>query len=161
MNIRYTEEMKNSIISKVINKGERSILSISKEVGIPQTTLVGWMKKYGNPESMKNKKNSKWTSEKKLQILIETGGLSEAELGAYLRGEGIFSSQLEEWKKEFIGLMNSSKKLKVGKNDEVNKIKSLEKEILRKDKALAEASALLILQKKANLIWGRKDEEEK
>lgn len=145
-----------------MNKGDRSIISISKEVGVPQTTLVGWMKNHGSFSPMKKQKSSyKWTSEKKLQVLIETGSLSEEELGSYLRREGIFSSQLEEWKKEFITSMNSSKKPKVGKDHRDHKIKSLEKEILRKDKALAEASALLILQKKVNLIWGKTDEDEK
>jgi len=39
------------------------------------------------------------------------------------------------------------------------KNKKLESELRRKDKALAEASALLILKKKANLIWGESEDD--
>jgi hypothetical protein len=110
---------------------------------------------------MKNKKSSnKWSAEQKLISLIETGSLSESELGAYLRKEGLYSNQLSEWKSEILALMNSTNTSKIIKDERDLKIKNLEREILRKDKALAEASALLILKKKADLIWGTKNEDE-
>ncbi|MBK7961775.1 MAG: transposase [Bdellovibrionales bacterium] len=87
--------------------------------------------------------------------------MSEADLGAYLRREGLYTHNLEEWKAEFISIVNSSKKKKKVKDERDKKIKNLERDLLRKDKALAEASALLILQKKVNLIWGTDDEDEK
>jgi transposase len=101
------------------------------------------------------------TAEQKLKVLMETAALSESELGAYLRKAGLFSQQLDEWKAEFLWSMKSLKKPKPVKDHRDEKIRSLEREILRKDKALAEASALLILQKKVNLIWGNSDEDEK
>jgi len=106
------------------------------------------------------KSSSKYSAEQKLKILIDTGSLNEAELGAYLRKEGLFSTQLDVWKKDFLLSVSSLKKPKKSKDERDQKIKSLEREILRKDKALAEASALLILQKKVSLIWGKSDEGE-
>lgn len=66
--------------------------------------------------------------------MMETASLSESELGSYLRKEGLFSQQLEEWKMEFLSLMAGNQKSKFAKDDRDQKIKVLEREILRKDK---------------------------
>ena len=69
--------------------------------------------------------------------------------------------KIEDWKKEFLSSMVVSRQPKIKKDERDKKIKTLEREILRKDKALAEAAALIILQKKVNLLWGNQDEGEK
>lgn len=150
------------MISKALNRADRSLLSISQEVGIPVTTLVGWLPKHDKAIVMKKQKSSnKWNPEQKLRALLETASLAEAELGVYLRKGGLFSHQLEDWKKEFLSSMVVSRQPKIKKDERDKKIKTLEREILRKDKALAEAAALIILQKKVNLLWGNQDEGEK
>jgi len=150
------------VISKALNRADRSLLSISQEVGIPVTTLVGWLPKHDKAIVMKKQKSSnKWNPEQKLRALLETASLAEAELGVYLRKGGLFSHQLEDWKKEFLSSMVVSRQPKIKKDERDKKIKTLEREILRKDKALAEAAALIILQKKVNLLWGNQDEGEK
>ena len=136
---------------------------ICDEEGVKYSTADNWVRKRKRDMSIdmkKPKSSAKYSAEQKLKILIDTGSLSEAELGAYLRKEGLFSAQLDEWKKEFLLSVSSIKKPKKSKDARDQKIKSLEREILRKDKALAEASALLILQKKVSLIWGNNDEGE-
>jgi hypothetical protein len=109
----------------------------------------------------KQKSSNKWNPEQKLKVLMESSSLSESEMGAYLRKEGLFTHQLEEWKAEFISSMVPANKSRIVKDERDKQIKVLEREILRKDKALAEAAAIIILQKKVNLLWGNKDEEEK
>jgi transposase-like protein len=157
----YSNEFKDVMRAKLLNRGNRSKTEICKEAGVSLGIAGKWLVPYGTSSQMKKQKNSqKWSPEQKLKTLIETGSLSEAELGAYLRKEGLFNQQLEEWKKEFLSSIKSNKSM-MYKDDRDQKIKSLERELLRKDKALAEASALLILQKKVNLIWGNKDEDEK
>jgi hypothetical protein len=89
-----------------------------------------------------------WTAEAKLKAIVETAGLAEPELGLYLRREGVYSHQIAHFA--------TRPTLKKDARDET--IRQLEREILRKDNALAEASALLILQKKVDLIWGSRDE---
>jgi transposase len=101
----------------------------------------------------------KWTAEAKLKAVIETSDLAENEVGAYLRREGLYSNQVEEWRREIIEYFQT--KPKFAKDERDGKIRNLEYEILRKDRALAEASALLILQKKVDLIWGSKNGDEK
>jgi len=84
----------------------------------------------------------------------EPGGGVQPELGELLRKEGLYSHQIDEWKADIVKALTP----KVGrprvKDDRDQRIKELERDVHRKDKALAEASALLILQKKVNLIWG-------
>ena len=159
---KYSREFRAAIAAKILNRGNRTIEEVCDEVGIKKVTAANWIRLHVSPLEMKNQKSSsKWSPEQKLKALIESAPLSESELGVYLRKEGLFSSQLDEWRSEILSSMTSQRKSKAPKKDERDrKIKILEREILRKDKALAEASALLILQKKAQLLWGIKDEDE-
>ena len=157
----YTKEFKDAIRVKILSRGNRSVAEICEQEGLKIGTVTNWLKPHGNSAGMKKPSSSKWSPEQKLKTLIEASSLGEAELGIYLRKSGLFGSQLDEWRKAFLDSMTTNRKPKAGKDERDQQIKSLEKEILRKDKALAEASALLILQKKVNLIWGHKDEDEK
>jgi transposase-like protein len=107
---------------------------------------------------MKTKtKNRKWSAQEKFQALSVTLSASESETGAYLRQEGLHSQQLAEWRCQALTALESTAERSSAKDPRDERIKQLEREVLRKDKALAEASALLILQKKTNLIWGDED----
>lgn len=101
----------------------------------------------------------KWTAEAKLKAIVETAGLAEEEFGLYLRREGLYATQITEWRADVIEHFTARSTPKKDARDET--IRQLEREILRKDKALAEASALLILQKKVDVIWGNRDEAAK
>ena len=100
-----------------------------------------------------------WTAEAKLKAIVETAGLAEDELGLYLRREGVYSHQITAWRAEVLTHLAPRPTPKKDARDET--IRQLEREIVRKDKALAEASALLILQKKVDLIWGNRHEAAK
>jgi hypothetical protein len=100
-----------------------------------------------------------WTAEAKLKALVETTGLAEDELGLYLRREGVYAHQITAWRAEVIAHFETRPTWAKDVRDET--IRQLEREILRKDNALAEASALLILQKKVDLIWGNRHEAAK
>lgn len=97
-----------------------------------------------------------WTAEAKLKAIVETAGLAEDELGHYLRREGLYSHQITAWRAEVLEHLATRPTPKKDARDET--IRQLEREMLRKDKALAEASALRILQKKVDVIWGSRHE---
>lgn len=157
----YSDEFKDAIRLKILNRNGKSMHEVCEAEGVKYSTAFNWVHARGKSDGMKKQKSiGKYSAEQKLKILIETGSLSEAEFGAYLRAQGLFSAQLLEWKKEILVSMAAPKKINAKKDDRDKKIKSLEKNLLRKDKALAEASALLILQKKVNLIWGESDEDD-
>lgn len=137
--------------------GGPSKVEIISEYGIAPSTLYRWVTDYGNPLSMakdkKNKASHNWSPEEKLEALKDTKGLNEEELGAYLRSNGLHSHQLKAWNKEVLAALKSKfypnkKDPKVLALERENK--ALQKNLTRKEKALAEAAALLILKKKAD-----------
>ena len=110
---------------------------------------------------MKNKKDkSKYSAEEILKIVSETYSLSEEDLGIYLRKNGLHSHQLTEWRTNLLTLMNQPKVNSQKKDHRDVEIKDLKRNLYKKNAALAEVSALLILHKKANLLWPSPDEDE-
>jgi len=105
---------------------------------------------------MKERRPQDWTAEEKLNAILEYEKLNDEERGKYLRERGLHSIHIERWKEEIIKELKSSKLNKKDLRDK--KIKELEKELRRKDKALAETAALLVLKKKAQDIWGEPGE---
>jgi len=156
---RKSQEFKEAIIAKILSRGERSVASVCEEAGVVKSTAISWVTKCGKVSLKKAGGRMKWNGEAKLKAVFDTTGLAETDLGTYLRKEGLYSNQVTEWRADIIEHLEAKPKFAKDERDE--KIKILEREILRKDKALAEASALLILQKKVDLIWGNKGADEK
>ena len=87
----------------------------------------------------------------RLQLLVESNGLSDQELGELLRRRGVHREQLDEWRaaaEEALARPTTNRK-----SPDAKRIKQLERELARKDKALAEAGALLLLQKKVQALY--------
>jgi transposase-like protein len=156
----YSEEFKRSIIQKSLLPGGPSLRSLALDNGLILTTVYGWKKKYANQSIMKNSK--KWTAEKKLQAIIETSSLSENELGEYLRKNGLHSSDLEEWKQSFYSSQVSVGRPKLDPElaKSKTKEKELQKNLRRKDRALAEMTARVVLLKKTQLLFGDEEDDE-
>ena len=159
---KFSKEFKDKVVQKILSRGGLSVREICDREGVGLSTAANWVKACGTVTATRPagpRGRMKWTAEAKLKAVIETANLNETDLGIYLRKVGLFSNQLAEWRSEIIE--NLSLKPKFKKDERDDQIKVLEREILRKDKALAEASALLILEKKVALIWGGKKEDEK
>lgn len=109
------------------------------------------------------KRPQDWRPEEKLEAVQLTSDLGEEALNAYCRKHGIYAHHIEQWKQEFIQLMSSSKiSDKVGKSETKalkHENKDLKRALKRKEKALSEAAALLVLQKKVNAIWGENEDD--
>ena len=107
------------------------------------------------------KNPDQWTPENQLAVIIETAALNEAEMAEYCRKKGLFAEQIQQWKAAFISGVSAKpvasseqrKALTVEQKKDKQTIKKLEHELRRKDKALAETAALLVLTKKAREIW--------
>jgi len=158
----YSAEFKNAVLTKVLNRGSLTIKEICDKEGVLQGTVTKWIQsraRMGDSPKPKRGRRMKWTPEAKLKAVIETESLAEHDLGTYIRREGLYTTQLSEWRSEIIEGLGAKSPFAKDERDE--KIKNLERDLLRKDRALAEASALLILQKKANLIWDKYDDDKK
>jgi len=155
----YPITMKEAVIKKVLMSG-RPHHEIAKEAGIGRSTLTYWLKNYkkdGNTTlAKKEKRPQDWTAEERLNALMETGTLSEKERVAWCRSNGLFIHHLDQWKKDVVSLLSA--KGKQGNSHKTSVLKKeisvLKKDLHRKEKALAETAALLVLKKKADSIWG-------
>jgi transposase len=160
----YSELFKQRAVQQSLLPGSPGLNATANKIGIPTSTLFDWKKKYANNVSMKKTKSvaGSWTPEKKLQVIIETSSLSENELGEYLRKHGLHSSDIKEWKEECLsGFKSRGRPKKDPEFFELRKEKKdLERDLRRKEKALAEMSARVILLKKSQEIFGEIEEDE-
>lgn len=154
---QYTEDYKEQALVKVYNRGDRTIQSIAEELNINLFTLKNWMKQPLSNDKNRTARLGKlpqdWPPEQRLAALQESYGLVGEALNAWCRERGVFSHHLEQWKAEFCasgGKSEDASALRVLKVEN----QRLERELNRKEKALAEAAALLVLQKKYRALLG-------
>jgi len=174
--MQYSNMFKDAMIQKMTGPDAISATALSKQVDVPQVTLSKWLRmagvdlSYEFPNSAHeytkmakingSKRPNGWSAEDKLKVVIEASSLDDEQLGAFLRSKGLHQTHLNQWRLQMLdGLQNGfSKKKSRQKNVEAKHIRSLEKELNRKDKALAETAALLVLKKKVQEIWGDEDD---
>lgn len=132
--------------------------ALSKELGIAQSTLSRWLRdslasvKSAPPPTVPPKKRS---LKDKMRVVLEAEGLDGEDLGALLRREGITSAELTDW--QDLGEESSLERDAKGSK---KRIRELERDLRRKDKALAETAALLVLEKKLKQLWGTASSED-
>lgn len=175
----YTEAFKEQMVKRMLGPPAVSASALSKQVDVPQPTLSQWLRaaleRGATPPSPEVKRPEaaaapkRWTAEEKLRVLAAAHGLQGEGLGAMLRREGLHEEQLTQWRQSAMGALapessarpSGAQRRKVA---EVQKrVKELERELRRKDKALAETAALLVLEKKLQALgWdeGYSEEDE-
>lgn len=155
---RYSAELKEQIVKKMMPPNSQSVAAISRDTGISTPTLYAWKKKFQAQGFVVPKKPSKadqWDAKAKLAAVIQTARMNETERSTYCREHGLYVEQLDAWKQVFETMDPTdgpTRKADLAAAKRHNR--ELEKELRRKEKALAETAALLTLSKKASAIWG-------
>lgn len=161
-----TQEAKQSLVEKAINRGQKTLKQVAGENNVGYSTLTGWLKQAREDAGFALGRRGRPTKDQgqtpPLQHLLSTKGLDEEGVRVYCRKQGIYSFQLDKWRKELMAHNDNEKQMTKEKNElkalkEENK--RLKRDLHRKNKALAETSALLVLKKKADLIWGELAED--
>jgi transposase len=144
------------------NMSIMSIMSIAKlslDMEISESTLYNWRKQAMNKGQLvlgDGRNAELWSSANKLAVVLETAPLNEAELALYCRNKGLYAEQITTWRSAGVdanaNIKEHEKAFDFETKKDKNQISSLEKELRKKEKALAETGALLILIKKANAI---------
>lgn len=160
----YSEEFRASIAARLLPPNNARVADIVKETGVPKDTLYEWRTRYRNKQGSSpysGKPTSQYSADDKLAVIIETASLNEAELGEYCRRKGLYPVQITTWKASMVqGLMSSPSKVDREQNQkQIKAIQHLEKDLARKEKALAEVVALLVLQKKFQALMEGPGEE--
>lgn len=170
----YGEAFRKRMVQRMSGPGAMTATALSLEVGISQPTLSRWLregskvkveemarKKQRAPGTRPRRRASERTGEEKVRIVMEAAGLPESELGAFLRREGLHDDDLVRLREEVhaAAIAGLSTKKARGETEEQRRIKELERDLKRKDAALAETAALLVLRKKAVALWGEEGED--
>jgi len=137
---------------------------VARVLGVSSWSLYQWTKRYGKADGMKrDRRPADRSVQEKLKAVIEFEGLEGEKQGECLRREGLHSDHIAGWKKSMEAGLEGGGGLSAASRSEwaqdKKKIKALERDLHRKDRALAETTALLVLKKKADLIWGSGENE--
>ena len=155
-----SRKVKESIIQQALNRGSKTLLSIARSNNIGLSTLSKWLRRNREGKPLSTVRSSLAAPEALSRVeqfnhVLATHALDDVSLGQYCREHGLYSHQITQWKED---VMSTTKRDCSAQNMALKKLKDenkeLKRELRRKDKALAEASALLIMKKKADLIWG-------
>ena len=164
---RYSPERRASVLNKFLPPYNKTVVEVAREEGISEQTLYNWRKKLreeGQVVPGKKSSSEDWSAEARLAVVIESASLSESELGQYCREKGLYPEQVKRWKQACLqGFQNSEGQTRAirqqAKADRAE-IKALKRELRKKEKALAEAAALLVLRKKLKAFYGEEPEED-
>ena len=157
----YSQERKAAMLKRMLPPNNMAIRQLSKEEGISEGTLHAWRSQARNKGQLLPDANAGpqgWSSQDKFATVLETAALNEADLSEYCRKRGVYPAQVAAWRAACEQANDwdrvSTARLGRATKEEKKRIKGLERELARKDRALAETAALLVLRKKASAIWG-------
>ncbi len=168
----YSETVRARMVARLLGPHAMSALALSKESGISQATLSRWLKAAAIIEPVANERkrqraaghpgaseqqpapSTRRSGPDKLALMGRAGDLEGEALGAFLRREGVYLAELEQWRKLAANALSGTKKQAPSKE-----LRRLKAELARKEKALAETAALIVLKKKVAEIWGDEDDD--
>lgn len=157
MTTQYSKAFIEQALVKVYSRGDRTITAVAQDLNLNHHTLRYWMKKklltaHSAPE-IREKRPQDWTAAEQLLALHEAHVLTGEALQAWCREHGVFAHHLTSWQAAFCAggkeIASGPRDVRILKDENVK----LKRELVRKDRALAEAAALLILQKKFRALW--------
>lgn len=158
---QYSEGFRERAMQMMMAPNAVSVAQVSRDTGVSEQTLYNWrnrLRHEGKAVPADSSNPARWNGENKLAVVIETAALNEEELAEYCRRKGLYAEQIIRWREAAIAGAQELRPLCVDERRELQqerkKTRKLEKELRRKDRALAETAALLVLQKKARAIWG-------
>ena len=158
---RISAERKEAVIKKMLPPLSMSINELVEVEGISRATLYDWRANLSiegeEMSSLQRDPQNYLSAEAKLSVVIETIAMNETELSQYCREQGFYPQEVKGWKQACLDAQRS--KLKQEREESAQskadkqRIRELERELNRKEKALAETAALLVLRKKLNALW--------
>jgi transposase len=167
--VQYSEKFKERMVRRLAMPGGPSASALAKEAGVSQQTLSRWLREAATLGSMADERREgaetkaiqrrpeDRSAEEKMRLVVEAEALSDEELGVFLRKHGIHAADLQRWREAMVSSLSAGTK-RVARG-QAKRVKQLERELRRKDKALAETAALLVLQKKVQVLLGDGDDD--
>jgi transposase-like protein len=164
--MRYPKERKEAVLKKMLPPHNMTVPALAIEEGISEATLYNWRtgsRAQGHLMPDGDTSPAGWNAADKFAAVLETVALNEADLSAYCRGRCLYPEQIRQWREACEQAndwdKSQNQRLKAARRSDQQRLKQLERELRKKEKALAEAAALLMLSKKVEAIWGRGEGE--
>jgi transposase len=155
---RYGEGFRNRVVGRLLPPESADIGEISREVGVSVQTLERWRE---NAQTMPARGRA-WSAAARLEAVITVAAMDEAGKNAWCREQGVFPTELNKWRMSATTALAEPEDVRASPQAtraDKKRIKELERELLRKDKALAETAALLVLSKKVAAIFNKGEAE--
>ncbi len=141
------------MVARLLPPESAAIDLVSREVGVSVTTLERW-RSDALADGSSGGGSQRWTAAARLQAVIVTAAMDEATRSAWCREQGLYPAELDAWKRDAIaGLGEPRASSAAEAREDRRRVKELERELHRKDKALAETAALLVLRKKLAAVF--------
>ena len=150
----FSEAFKQKMVERLSGRDAVSARQLSRDLGIPQDTLSRWLREARSLAVMPppDARTKVWSVDDKVRVLAAAAKLTGTELTALLEQEGVTLAELDQWRQALGEEGRASR-------ETTRRIRKLERELARKDKALAEAAALLVLKKKVDQLWEDEDDD--
>ena len=151
----FSVGFKQKMIQRLTGKNAVSAMQLARETGVRQQNLSRWLQEARSLPLMADKPKPVrvWTVEQKARVLADASQLDAEELSAFLEREGVRRAEYEQWR---IALDEGG----AASTSTSKRIRQLERELARKEKALAEAAALLVLKKKVETLYGEDEDDD-
>jgi len=150
---RYSQAFKQRAVARLLPPESSPVDAVSREIGISVDTLERWRSEaLAMPETDRT-----WTAAARFEAVIITAAMDEAAKSAWCREHSVFPTELEKWRVSAVQALSTPAEPRATQQQtrqDHRRIKELERELRRKDKALAETAALLVLSKKLSAIYG-------
>ena len=153
----YSVAFKQKMVQRLTGKNPMSASQLSRETGVRQQNLSRWLEQARSlpvvADQPKKPAGREWTVEQKARVLAEASKLAGEELAVYLEREGVRLAEYERWRL----VLDEGGRASASTS---KRIRKLERELARKEKALAEAAALLVLKKKVETLYGEDEDDD-
>lgn len=145
-------------MARLLPPESTAVKTVSQEIGVSESTLERW-----RAEALAEPQRERtWTATARLEAVIATAAMDEAAKSAWCREQGVYPSELEKWRASATTALAQPEEARASPQQtrrDHRRIKELERQLQRKDKALAETAALLVLSKKLSAILGEGADE--
>jgi len=160
--MQYSVGFKKAVVKKLLEPENRSVSSVAKEEKIPEQTIRRWLNqaKEGTLETNNQVGNANRSPREKLSLVIESRSIPEDQMGRWLREKGLHSQHITQYEQELRDMAEETgdqQKKELRELKKENKL--LKKDLHKKEKALAELAALYTLKKKADALWGDREDD--